>query len=64
MQDQAAPRVATTEAGLLAALDEVRGAVLAAFPRGLPPWDPVRRGMEGAPDQQACLGCARPPITD
>ena len=41
-------RVALTEAALQAALDAVRGAVLAAFPSGLPPWDPVRRGLEGA----------------
>lgn len=44
--------VALTEAALARALDSMRGAVLAAFPRGLPPWDPVRRGIEGAAQGQ------------
>ena len=43
---------ALTEAALAHALDAVRGAVLAAFPGGLPPWDPVRRGLEGAAQGQ------------
>ena len=44
--------LALTEAALAHALDAVRGAVLAAFPGGLPPWDPVRRGIEGAAQGQ------------
>lgn len=55
--------VALTEAALARALDAVRGAVLAAFPGGLPPWDPVRRGIEGAAQGQvrrlSCLFCVR-----
>ncbi|KAK9844183.1 hypothetical protein WJX81_007262 [Elliptochloris bilobata] len=50
--DHVARRLALTEAALLGALDAVRGAVLAAFPGGLLPWDPVRRGLEGAPGHQ------------
>ncbi len=51
--------MAVTEAALAGALDALRGAVLDAFPGGLPPWDPVRRGLEGDADAQA-RACCRP----
>jgi len=38
---------ALTEAQLTEAADAVRRAIAAAFPAGLPEWDPVRRILEG-----------------
>jgi len=56
-QDQVGRGAAATEAALAGALDAVRGAVLDAFPGGLPPWEPVRRGLEGDADGQARARC-------
>jgi len=56
-QDQVGRGAAVTEAALAGALDAVRGAVLDAFPGGLPPWEPVRRGLEGDADGQARARC-------
>lgn len=36
-----------TKAALEEAIDNVRGAVMIAFPQGLPEWDLVRQGLEG-----------------
>lgn len=36
-----------TKAALEEAIDNIRGAVMIAFPQGLPEWDLVRQGVEG-----------------
>lgn len=36
-----------TKATLEEAVDNIRGAVMIAFPQGLPEWDLVRQGLEG-----------------
>ena len=46
-QDQVTKKVALTPEALLAAIDGVRGAVMAAYPNGLPAWDRVRQALEG-----------------
>ncbi|KAK9832936.1 hypothetical protein WJX74_002381 [Apatococcus lobatus] len=46
-QEQVAKKVALTHEGLLRAIDTVRGAVMSAYPQGLPPWDRVRQALEG-----------------
>ena len=47
MQEPAARGPALTEARLADAADAVQRAVAAAFPGGLPAWDPVLRILEG-----------------
>lgn len=44
---RAARREPLTKAGLLEAIDGVRGAVMICYPMGLPDWDPVRLCLEG-----------------
>jgi len=39
-----------TEKALLEHIDLIRGAVMIAFPQGLPEWDPVRMGLEDDED--------------
>ena len=41
-------KIATTTAGLTEKLDNVRGAVMMAYPMGLPDWDTVRLTIESA----------------
>ena len=36
-----------TKAALEEAIDNIRGAVMIAFPQGLPEWDLVRQALEG-----------------
>ncbi len=47
MQEQVAKKVALTAEALLDAVDSIRGAVMTAYPRGLPAWDRVRQALEG-----------------
>lgn len=47
VQEQVAKKMALDRDILLAAIDSVRGAVMLAFPHGLPPWDRVRQALEG-----------------
>lgn len=47
-QDQVGRKVLLTEAALEEAIDNIRGAVMIAFPQGLPEWDLVRQGLEGS----------------
>lgn len=37
-----------TKAALEEAIDNIRGAVMIAFPQGLPDWDLVRQALEGS----------------
>lgn len=46
-QDQVANKVLLTKGALEAAIDNIRGAVMIAFPQGLPEWDLVRQAIEG-----------------
>ena len=39
-----------TKAALLAAVDNIRGAVMICYPMGLPEWDFVRECLEGRED--------------
>lgn len=47
---QVAKNVKLTRAMLEKHIDEVRGAVMMAFPQGLPEWDPVREALEDTED--------------
>ncbi len=47
LQDQVANKVLLTKGALEAAIDHIRGAVMIAFPQGLPEWDLVRQALEG-----------------
>ncbi len=47
MQDQVANKVLLTKGALESAIDHIRGAVMIAFPQGLPEWDLVRQALEG-----------------
>ena len=47
LQDQVGRKVLLTKAALEEAIDNIRGAVMIAFPQGLPEWDLVRQGLEG-----------------
>lgn len=47
MQDQVGRKVLLTKAALEEAIDNIRGAVMIAFPQGLPEWDLVRQALEG-----------------
>ena len=47
LQDQVARKVLLTKAALEEAIDNIRGAVMIAFPQGLPEWDRVRQSLEG-----------------
>ncbi|KAK9865940.1 hypothetical protein WJX84_010576 [Apatococcus fuscideae] len=46
-QEQVAKKVPLERGALLQAIDDVRGAVMAAYPHGLPAWDRVRQALEG-----------------
>lgn len=46
MQDQVARKVVLTQAMLEDSIDNIRGAVMIAFPQGLPEWDLVRQALE------------------
>ncbi|DBA86948.1 hypothetical protein WJX79_007151 [Trebouxia sp. C0005] len=46
-KDQVANKVLLTKGALEAAIDHIRGAVMIAFPQGLPEWDLVRQALEG-----------------
>ncbi|DBA82809.1 TPA: hypothetical protein ACH3X1_007034 [Trebouxia sp. C0004] len=46
-KDQVANKVLLTRGALEAAIDHIRGAVMIAFPQGLPEWDLVRQALEG-----------------
>ena len=50
LQDQVAKKVVLTRKALLDAVDNIRGAVMMAFPQGLPEWDFVRQAIEGQED--------------
>ena len=50
LQDQVAKKVVLTRTALLDAVDNIRGAVMMAFPQGLPEWDFVRQAIEGQED--------------
>ena len=47
LQDQVGRKVLMTKAGLEEAIDNIRGAVMIAFPQGLPDCDLVRQALEG-----------------
>ncbi len=47
LQDQVANKVLLTKGALETAIDHIRGAVMIAFPQGLPEWDLVRQALEG-----------------
>ncbi len=47
MQDQVGRKVMLTKAALEEGIDNIRGAVMIAFPQGLPEWDLVRQAIEG-----------------
>lgn len=49
-KDQVAKKVVLTRKALLDAVDNIRGAVMMAFPQGLPEWDFVRQAIEGQED--------------
>ena len=48
-----------TKAALEEAIDNIRGAVMIAFPQGLPEWDLVRLGLEGT--EELAGTSVRPP---
>ena len=56
---RAARREPLTKAALLAALDLVRGAVMIAYPMGLPEWDFVRECLEGRDGAAASADVSR-----
>ncbi|GBF94463.1 hypothetical protein Rsub_06997 [Raphidocelis subcapitata] len=49
-KDRVAHRRPLTEAALLEAVDNIRGAVMICYPMGLPEWDFVRECLEGRED--------------
>lgn len=55
MQSQVKAGVICTSESLTAVLDEVRGAVMIAYPMGLPAWDPVRQLLEVGDASPVCL---------
>ena len=40
-------KIVLTKGALEEAVDNIRGAVMIAFPQGLPEWDLVRQALEG-----------------
>ena len=46
LQDQVGRKVLLTKPMLEEAIDHIRGAVMIAFPQGLPEWDLVRQALE------------------
>ena len=46
VQDQVGRKVLLTKPMLEEAIDHIRGAVMIAFPQGLPEWDLVRQALE------------------
>jgi hypothetical protein len=46
VQTQVTAKVVCTRPKLLELIDEIRGAVMIAYPMGLPAWDPVRQILE------------------
>jgi hypothetical protein len=56
-------KIATTRAGLTEKLDNMRGAVMMAYPMGLPEWDTVKltiEGIEGLEGTQAGMDIIEP----
>jgi hypothetical protein len=50
LQDKATAKIPLTRAALEAEVDKVRGAVMIAYPMGLPEWDLVRLALEDDED--------------
>lgn len=61
LQDQVANKVLLTKGALEAAIDHIRGAVMIAFPQGLPEWDLVRQALEGT-EELAGTSVSVPPL--
>ena len=62
LQDQVANKVLLTKGALEAAIDHIRGAVMIAFPQGLPEWDLVRQALEGT-EELAGTSVSIPPMS-
>ncbi len=63
LQDQVANKVLLTKGALEAAIDHIRGAVMIAFPQGLPEWDLVRQALEGT-EELAGTSVSIPPLCE
>ena len=59
-QDQVERQVLLTKASLEEAVDHIRGAVMIAFPQGLPEWDLVRQAIEGTEELAGTSVCPLP----
>lgn len=59
-QDQVERKVLLTKASLEEAVDHIRGAVMIAFPQGLPEWDLVRQAIEGTEELAGTSVCPLP----
>jgi len=62
LQDQVANKVLLTKGALEASIDHIRGAVIIAFPQGLPEWDLVRQALEGT-EELAGTSVSIPPLS-